>query len=147
LITHRLKNTGTKPINTTVYDHNFLRLAPGNNGVTVKFPFAPNAANPPPSDLMRIQGNTLTYLRPMASKERLSFLVTGFGKSAADYDFTIADTINGGGVRVQGDQPITRLNIFSLDRVQSVEPYIAVDVQPGAEKRWTYAYTYATLGQ
>jgi hypothetical protein len=140
-ITHRLKNTGTTAINTTVYDHNFLRLVAGNGGVKVTFPFAPAAASPPPADLMRVQGKSLTYLRPMANKERISFLVSGFGKTAADYDFTIAG--GGASVRVQGDQPITRLNIFSVDRVQSVEPYIAIDLAPGAEKRWTYTYTYA----
>jgi len=47
-------------------------------------------------------------------------------------------------VRVQGDQPITRLNIFSIDRVQSVEPYIAIDLAPGTEKRWSYTYTFST---
>jgi len=140
-ITHRLRNTGKKVISTSVYDHNFLRLIPGNGGVTVTFPFTPAAASPPPSDLMRIQGHALTYLRPMANKERISFLVTGFGKAAADYDFTIAGV--GASVRVQGDNPVTRLNIFSIDRVQSVEPYIAIDLAPGAEKRWTYTYTYA----
>lgn len=144
VITHRLRNTGRKSINTSVYDHNFLRLVPGNGGVKITFPFALSAASPPPTDLMRIQGNSLTYLRPMANKERISFLVTGFGKIAADYDFTIDDTVNGGGVRVQGDQPITRLNIFSIDRVQSVEPYIAIDLAPGAEKRWSYTYTFLT---
>jgi hypothetical protein len=143
LITHRLRNTGQKAINTTVYDHNFLRLMPGNGGVTVTFPFAPAAASPPPMDLMRIQANSLTYLRPMANKERISFLVTGFGKTATDYDFTIKDTASGGRVRVQGDQPITRLNIFSVDRVQSVEPYTAIDLAPGTEKRWSYAYTFS----
>ncbi len=140
LITHRLRNTGRKAINTSVYDHNFLRLVSGNGGVTVTFPFAPAAANPPPSDLMRIQGNTLTYLRPMANKERISFLATGFGKTAADYDFTVAS--EGASVRVQGDHPVTRLNIFSVDRVQSVEPYIALDLAPSTEKRWTYTYTF-----
>ena len=60
--------------------------------------------------------------------------------TAADYDFTIEDTANGGGVRVQGDQPITRLNIFSVDRVQSVEPYIAIDLAPGEEKRWSHLH-------
>lgn len=141
LITHRLRNTGKKVINTSVYDHNFLRITPGNGGVTVTFPFAPMAANPPASDLMRIQGNTLTYLRPMANKERISFLATGFGKTSADYDFTVAG--EGARVRVQGDHPVTRLNIFSVDRVQSVEPYIAIDLVPGAEKRWTYTYTFS----
>jgi hypothetical protein len=141
LITHRLRNTGQKAINTSVYDHNFLRITPGNGGVSVTFPFAPTAANPPPPDLMRIQGNTLAYLRPMANKERISFLVTGFGKTSADYDFTVAG--EGASVRVQGDHPVTRLNIFSVDRVQSVEPYIAIDLVPGAEKSWTYMYTFS----
>jgi hypothetical protein len=114
----------------------------GNGGVKVTFPFAPAAASPPPVDLLRIQGNSLAYLRPMANKERISFLITGFGNTAADYDFTISG--GGASVRVQGDQPITRLNIFSVDRVQSVEPYIGIDLAPGGEKRWTYTYTYAT---
>jgi hypothetical protein len=142
LITHRLRNTGAKPINTAVYDHNFLKLVRGNGGVKITFPFPPVAASPPPADLMRIQGNSLTYLRPMANKERVSFLVTGFGKAATDYDFTVS----GGGakVHVRGDQPVTRMNIFSVDRVQSVEPYIAFDLAPGTEKRWTYTYTYGT---
>ena len=140
VIEHTLKNTGSRVINTSVYDHNFLRIVPGNGGVTVTFPFAPAAANPPPSDLMRIQGNSLTYIRPMVNKERISFLVTGFGKTAADYDFTISGS--GASVRVQGDQPVTRMNIFSVDRVQSVEPYIAIDLAPGAETRWTYTYTF-----
>jgi len=142
LITHRLRNTGRKSINTNVYNHNFLKLVHGNSGTKITFPFALSAANPPAADLMRIQGNSLTYLRSMANKERISFLLTGFGKSAADYDFTIEDTVNGGGVRVQGDQPITRLNIFSVDRVQSVEPFIAIDLAPGTEKRWSYTYTF-----
>ena len=141
LITHRLRNTGKKTISTSVYDHNFLRITPGNGGVTVTFPFALATASPPPSDLMRVQDNTLTYLRPMANKERISFLITGFGKTAADYDFTVAG--GGASVRVQGDNPVTRLNIFSVDRVQSVEPYTAIDLAPGAEKRWAYTYTYA----
>jgi len=144
LITHQLRNTGQKAINTSVYDHNFLKLIHGNGGTKITFPFALSAASPPPADLMRIQGNSLTYLRPMTNKERISFLLTGFGRTAADYDFTIEDTAQLGAVRVQGDQPITRLNIFSVDRVQSVEPYIAIDLLPGAEKRWTYTYTFAS---
>jgi len=145
VITHRLRNTGTKPIITNVYDHNFLRLVAGNGGIDVTFPFVPTTTNPPPSDLMRIEGHALAYRRPMVNKERISFLVTGFGKTSADYDFIISG--GGASVRVQGDQPVTRMNIFSVDRVQSVEPYIAIDLPPGAEKRWTYTYTYTTSKQ
>jgi hypothetical protein len=142
VITHSLKNTGARPISTSVYDHNFLKLISGNGGVQVTFPFPPAAASPPQSDLMRIQGKSLTYRRPIANKERISFLVTGFGNTAADYDFSVSG--GGANVRVQGDQPVMRMNVFSIDRVQSVEPYIAIDLPPRAQKRWTYTYTYSS---
>lgn len=144
IIEHTLRNTGATPIVTTVYDHNFLRLAPGNDGVRVDFPFAISAGpTPPPADMIRIDGKSMTYLRPMAYQERLSFPITGFGATAADYDINIVDTKRGGGVRIVGDQPMARINIFSIDTVQSVEPFIAIDLAPGAEKSWRYTYTYA----
>ncbi len=142
VIDHVLRNTGAKPINTNVYDHNFLRLVPGNSGIRATFPFAVAAATPPAADLIRLDGRTMTYLRTMADKERVSFTLTGFGASAADYDIDITDTATGAGVRMQGDQPITRINIFSIDRVQAVEPYVAIEIPPGGEKRWSYTYTY-----
>jgi hypothetical protein len=144
IITHSLKNTGSKLISTSVYDHNFLRLKPGNAGVQVSFPFTLGATNPPAANLIRMQNKTLIYLRPMTAKERVSFPVTGFGTTAEDYDFKIRDVKTGVGVRVQGDQPLTRVNIFSIDRVQSVEPTIAIELAPGAEKSWTYTYSYTT---
>ena len=142
VISHRLKNAGKTAIHTTVYDHNFLRLVPGDDGIRISFPFPVTAANPPDSGLIRISGNMLTYLRPMKPKERISFPVAGYGAGAQDYDFRITDTSTGAGVHVQGDQPLTRINIFSIDKVEAVEPYIAIDLAPGQEKRWTYRYSY-----
>ena len=55
---------------------------------------------------------------------------------------TVTDTATGAGVHVVGDQPVTRLNIFSIDKVQSVEPYIAIDLEPGQEKHWSYRYSF-----
>ena len=49
-------------------------------------------------------------VEPMKPGEWTSFLVTGFGTTAQDYDFRVTDTRTGaGGVHVVGDQPITRL--------------------------------------
>lgn len=66
----------------------------------------------------------------------------GFGAGATDYNFGVEDTATGAGVRVLGDQPITRLNVFSIDKVQSVEPYNAIDLRPSEEKRWRYSYNF-----
>ena len=142
VISHSLRNTGRTAIHTSVYDHNFLRLVSGNDAIRVTFPFSVMAADPPAEKLMRIRGNTLTYLRPMNPRERISFPITGFGTDAQDYDFRITDLNSGASVHVAGDQPLTRINIFSIDKVQSVEPTIAIDLAPGQEKRWTYRYTF-----
>jgi len=141
VIGHRLKNTGAARIATTVYDHNFLRLAPGKD-VTVTFPFAITPAAPPPDGLARITGNSMTYLRPFADRERLSLALTGYGGDAGDYDFAVTDAGTGAGVHVRGDKPLTRINSFSIDRTVAIEPTIAVEVAPGAEMRWTYTYDY-----
>jgi hypothetical protein len=140
IIEHRLKNLGAAAISTTVYDHNFLRLVPGNAGVKVTFPFSVKAATRPPSDLIAIDGKSLTYLRSQKDRERISFPITGFGPKPSDYAFTVmADKA---GVSVTGDQPLTKVNIFSIDRTMAVEPYIAINLAPGAEMKWKYVYSY-----
>lgn len=141
-ISHVLTNLGGKPIQGTVYDHNFLSLTPGNDGVAVTFPFAIAAEKPPAADLIRLEGNSFRYLRPQLFKERVSFVLTGYGKTPSDYDIRIEDTRGKASVTMQGDQPITRVNIFSLDNVQAVEPYIALDIAPDGAQRWRYLYTY-----
>lgn len=144
VIEHRLKNTGAAPISTTVYDHNFLKLAPAA-GISVTFPFALTPAATAPESLVKIEGNRMTYMRPFADKERLSLALTGYGATASDYDFAIAGP-GGDGVHVTGDKPLTRVNTFSIDRTVAVEPTIAVEVAPGAEMRWSYTYDYKAGG-
>ena len=66
----------------------------------------------------------------------------GFGDSAGDYDFTVTNTRTGFGQRIRGDQPIVKINMWSIDRTYSLEPYIAISLKPGETKRWTYTYDY-----
>ena len=48
ILEHRIKNTGTKVIDTQVYDHDFFMLdgAPTGPGMAVHFPFEPQAKHP-----------------------------------------------------------------------------------------------------
>src|SRR3954469_7651964 len=46
VIEHVLKNTGTKPLETSVYCHNFLTLATGNEDVAISAPFEIKAEKP-----------------------------------------------------------------------------------------------------
>ncbi len=49
LIEHSLKNVGTRPIHTSVYDHNFLVLdkQPTDPGFTITLPFTITSDHPP----------------------------------------------------------------------------------------------------
>jgi len=141
-IEHALTNKSGKTIATTVYDHNFLTLSPGNRDIVASFPFAIMADTRPDPALVRVDGNRFAYQRALTGKEGVSFHISGFGESPRDYDIRVGNAQTGAGMRVTGDQPLTKINVWSIRTVMAVEPYIAIDLRAGATKRWTYVYTY-----
>ena len=141
-IEHILVNTGTKPIVTTVYCHNFLTLEPGNAHIVMTAPFTISAKKPLQPELAKIDGKTIRYLAPLPAGTTVMSLLDGFGSNANDYDFTVTDTATGFGQRIRGDQPIARINMWSIDTTYSLEPYIAISLKPGETKHWTYTYDF-----
>jgi hypothetical protein len=141
-IEHVLTNAGATPISTTVYDHNFLTLSPGNQDIAVTFPFPITPDPAPDPGMVHIDGNRFAYVRPLKDKDTVSFHIAGFGGTSRDYDIKVENAKTGAGVRITADQPLTRLNIWSIRSVMAVEPYIDIALPPGATKRWVYTYTY-----
>lgn len=142
VIEHALTNTGSKDIDTNVYCHNFLTLSPRNEHITITAPFAITAARPFAPDAAAVEGKTIRYLRPMKEGESVTSPISGFGSGAADYDFTVMNTASGFGQRIRGDQPLARINFWSIETNVSWEPYVAIALKPGQTKRWTYTYDY-----
>jgi hypothetical protein len=141
-ISHVLTNTGRKPIVTTVYDHNFLTLSPGNDHVAITAPFAVTAEKPFQPELAKLDGKTVRYLKPLPAGVSMESLIDGFGPAASDYNFTVTNTASGFGQRIRADQPIARINFWSINTTLGWEPYIAIDLAPGQTKRWTYTYDF-----
>jgi hypothetical protein len=142
VIEHTLKNTGKKAFSTTVYDHNFLTVGNQDVEITVPYTLTP-PARPAPADLIKMEGHTISFLRPMALYERGFVLpMAGFGNSAADYAFEVKNTVTGKGVSVKGDQPLVANALFAVHTIAAVEPRISMDLPVGGEKKWTYTYTY-----
>lgn len=141
-ISHVLINTGRKDIDTTVYCHNFLTLSPGNEHLVITAPFNIKPQTPFQPHLTKVEGKTIRYLAPVPPGEMVRSYLDGFGDSAGDYDFTVTNTRTGFGQRIRGDQPIVKINMWSIDRTYSLEPYIAISLKPGETKRWTYTYDY-----
>jgi hypothetical protein len=146
-IEHVLTNTGTKPIETAVYCHNFLSLSPGNENVALTAPFNLEAGKPLQPDAASVNGKTLKYLRAVKEGESVTSPFTGFGASASDYDFKVVNTKTGFGQRIRADQPLARINFWSIRTIFSWEPYIAISLKPGETKKWTYTYDYFGPGE
>ena len=147
VIEHVLKNTGTKPIETAVYCHNFLTLGTGNENVTISAPFNISADKPFAPGAAEVSGKTIRYLRAVKEGESVTSPISGFGSNVSDYDFKVQNTKTGFGQRIRADQPLSRINFWSIRTNVSWEPYIAISLKPGETKRWTYTYDYFGPGE
>jgi hypothetical protein len=142
VIEDRLKNTGKKPIDTTVYNHHFMTISPGEDGVQLQAPFALAHARPMPADVVKFDGARMTYLRGLTGQEQVASDLTGFTNAVSDNDFRITNTKTGYGVRIRADMPVTRLLWWSVPSTMGIEPYMDVKLKPGEEKRWTHTLDY-----
>ena len=145
VLEHALRNTGTKPIETSVYNHNFFTLDRQTTGpdIVVRFPFAPQAArpierprrSPGPRDRFRCASSSRRRRCSPSSKDSAA--------TAADYDFRLEHRATGAGVRITGDRPLTKL-VFWSAREDGV-PGAVHRRQRRAGRKTTWRITYDVL--
>lgn len=147
VIEHRLRNTGTKPIESSTYNHNFMVMdgQPIGPGLEFIAPFALTAARPPDPAFAEIAGNRFVYKKELQIGDQVASGLQGFGATAADYDFRIENARTGTGVRIRGDRPVSRMVLWSIRPTFAIEPFVSIAVTPGAEFTWTYTFDYYTL--
>jgi hypothetical protein len=147
VIEHSLKNTGQKVIKTSVYNHNFLVLdkqIPGPD-FTFKVPFDIKPMHVPDPSLAEVRGNQVVLMKQLSGSEEVAMPFRGFSDSAKDNETVIENHKVGAGLKITGDRPLMMSVFWSIRTVLAVEPYIAVEVQPGAEFVWKNMYEYYTL--
>jgi hypothetical protein len=164
-IEHTLRNTGKLAIHSNVYNHNFVVLdkqAPGPDflfQVPFQIQLAPRTAPattanvqaagavtfaPARPVLTRLDGDKVVYLKQLSGQDEAAVLMKGYGDSAKDSKITIENKKVGAGVRISVDKPLVRELLWSVRTVLAVEPYIAIDVEPGKEFTWTDTLDYYT---
>ena len=146
-IEHTLKNTGKQAIQSQVYNHNFVVLdkqAPGPD-FAVRVPFEISVARPTNKALIDVKGRDVVYAKPLTGEDQAVVAIQGFGNSAKDAEVVIENKKAGAGVRITGDRPLVRSLLWSIRTVLAIEPYVAIDVQPGAEFSWKNVFDYYTV--
>ncbi len=147
VLEHVLRNTGKRAIHTNVYNHNFLvldRQGPGP-GLTISLPFGIQTQKPPDKSLAVVDKNQIRYMKTLVDKDTVAMPITGFGSSASDNKIRIESVHAGAGMTIETDRPLWRESLWSIRTVVAMEPFIVVDVKPGAEFSWKTTYTYYTL--
>jgi hypothetical protein len=166
-ISHNLRNTGTKAINTDVYNHGFFMLdaQPTGRAVTVTFPFDIKGSRDM-NGVAEVRGRQIVYLRELedvvgpdgtpgaipAAPGRggppgatATTPVEGFSQDPKDLDFAIENHKTGAGVRITGDRPLSHFNFWSIRKTIGAEPYIEVKADPGKETSWRLTYDFYSV--
>ncbi len=146
VLEHHLKNTGTEPIATTVYEHNFYMLdrQPTGPDFVVRFPFEATAARPL-NGLAEARGRDVAFLKAFEPKQTIFTELTGYGASPRDYDIRVENTKTGAGVRQTSDRPLSKLVLWSAATTVCPEAFIDLRAAPGEETSWTITYEFYTL--
>jgi len=147
VIDHSLRNTGKRPIQTSVYNHNFLYLdrQPPSPDFVLTFPFGVRATPSAASNLAEIQGNQVTFSRTLAGEDSVYLPIQGFGAEAKDYDIRVENRRLGAGLRITADRPLARLALWSIRASLSIEPFISMNIEPGTDFTWRITYDYFTV--
>lgn len=147
LIEHTITNLGKRPIETSVYDHNFLVLdnQPIGPDFTVTLPFTIRPKKPIKQELAKVEGNQIVYVKQMAGRDLFTASIAGFGETAKDYDIKIENKRLGAGMRITGDRPLESEQLWSIRSVLAVEPFVHMKIATGQKFSWTYTYVYYTI--
>jgi hypothetical protein len=147
VLTHSLRNIGSKPIETRVYDHNFLILdhQPTGPDFTIFAAYPIKPTTPPALGLMEVNTNQVRYLKAITGEQDLILDLSGFGAEADSYDFRVENNHLGVGLRMTGNRPLTRSTVWSIRSAIGIEPEIGMKLGPGEQFEWTLTYDYYTL--
>ncbi|WP_234364396.1 hypothetical protein [Lunatibacter salilacus] len=146
VLSHSLKNTGHKQIETQVYNHNFFMIddQPIGPDYSVTFPFDLELISNTRGmgTTVEIHKNKLVFLEPIQPRESIYVVLGGYSDQASDYDITVANSKTGAGVRITNDRPITHFPVWSIPTTLCPEPYMLVSVAPGQTFTWNTTYEF-----
>lgn len=143
VLEHELRNTGRKPIVTSVYNHNFFMLdgEPTGPDTVIRFTFTPRLVTPAVG-LLEVRGHDVAYLQELQPRQSVQSDITGYGSTPTDHDIRVENRKTGAGVRITGDRPLSKLLLWSPRTTVCPEPYIDLNIAPGEQSSWRTTYEF-----
>jgi len=142
-ISRTLRNTGTRPFETTHYGHNFVLIDDTPVGAAYRLRL-PWAATPKEGarlqGIFKIRGKELAFTGPVAPDKAVYADLNGFGPAESDHQFEIENTRTGAKMTARGDLPLSQFAFYAADTAACPEPFVLLKLQPGEVKSWKTTY-------
>jgi hypothetical protein len=145
-LAYTLVNTGTRPIATDVYNHNFFNVDGHPVGPRYKLEF-PQPVKPTADskfgDAARFAAGTYTFSRPLLDKESAFGWLTDAAGRPLPHAFTLRYEADGKAVRVRvgSETPVSKFQTWSVRACTCPEPFSPVRVAPGETVSWATRYS------
>lgn len=149
VIGHRLKNTGTKPITTDFYNHNFFNVDgdPVGPNYTITFPFdlKANELRGKFGELVTTDNRQLRFKDTLTDGFVMAGL-TGFApKAEKDRAFEFRHAPSGVRLAVTHGYDFSKVNVWGVKTCICPEPFLQItDLKPGETKEWAITYEFTT---
>ena len=142
VISHKLKNTGSKAIETDQFNHNFFMIDGERSGTAfnISFPYDISTADDP-KGMLEISGKQISFLKDLEDEEWVFVALEGYGSEVEDHKVTVLNQKSGAGVTFKVDKPLYRMVFWSCATTLSPENFIWLSVEPGEEESWNSEYT------
>ena len=145
VISHVLKNTGKHQIKTFGFNHNFLVIDNETIGKDFEmiFPVEVSGIGRGLGDIFEIEDKRLVFKRDIIGDESIAIKhLNGLNNNVDNFGVSIHNSKTGAGVKITGDQPLSRFRLWGTARTICPETYIDIKVTPGETFSWSYFYEF-----
>jgi hypothetical protein len=144
IIDYCIENTGSEPIKTTEYCHNFICINEHSISpmYSLRFPYEIRldvVSKETPKGFFSVQGGELHFA---AVPERDVYCKIGGYDTREMHVWELVHMPTGVGVRETDYFEVSRLAVWGKNHVISPEVFIDIDLQPGAVKQWTREFDF-----
>lgn len=139
-IARTLTNTGTKRLETDHYAHHFMTVDGDAIGPNYRIRFGYPAVvrgEDRLGDLAAIRDGVLVFRKPLDNASVFAELA---GAPAEQNRITVEHAPTGVSLRIIGDRPLTKCNVWSVRTTICPEPYVELKLDPGQAVSWSTTY-------
>ncbi|MFC5530944.1 hypothetical protein [Cohnella yongneupensis] len=143
-IAYELRNVGEKPIETSEYNHNFVRINGAEIGPDYELTLPFRSAFAPLDHPILVQNeHTLNWRRTPEPGESFYAEARTFEPAVIENpSWTLLHKPSGAGMRETLDRPLLRLAVWGQTHVASAEMFVQLSAAPGETLRWNRTYEF-----